>query len=38
MDKFYNNIFYDYNDDSGFCITIDYKNYIENPSALFKSI
>lgn len=38
MDTFEKDISYEYNDDSRFCITIDYKNSIENPSALFKSI
>ncbi len=38
MDTSEKDISYDYNDDTGFCITIDYKNYIENPSALFKSM
>lgn len=38
MDMFEKNISYDYNTDTGFCITIDYKNHAENPSALFKSI
>jgi hypothetical protein len=38
MDTFEKAISYDYNDDTGFCITIDYKNHVENPSALFKSM
>lgn len=38
MDTFKKDISYNYNDDAGFCITIDYKNYVNNPSALFKSV
>ncbi|MDF2505603.1 hypothetical protein [Clostridium sp.] len=38
MDTFTKDISYNYNDDTGFCIIIDYKNYVNNPSALFKSV
>ena len=38
MDIFEKDTSFDYNKDTSFCLTIDYKKYVENPSALFKSL